>query len=76
MTIPKPLRILYDAWMKFAHVLGRIMSFILLTILWIVGFGLYAIPMKIISIFKRQPNRDTYWVDVPPKIENDMKHQF
>jgi len=76
MRLPKPIQAVYDAWMKFSHVLGRIMSFILLSILWIVGFGFYGIVMKIVGLFRREHPQDSYWVDVPTKIKNDMKHQF
>ena len=76
MNIPSPLRKLYDAWMAFAHVLGRIVSFILLTVLWIAGFGAYAVAWRIAVLLRRKPQPATFWVDPPPKAENDMLHQF
>jgi len=53
------------------------MSTIILTILWIVGFGIYAIVLKIISIpslFKKQP--ESYWIDVKPETIDHMKYPF
>ncbi len=75
MKIPAPLQKLYALWMRFSHILGRIMSTILLTILWIVVFGLYAIVLKIIRLFSKGSNPDTYWIDVSHET-TDMQYQF
>ena len=76
MKVPAPLLWLKKGWMAFAHVLGRIMSTIILTILWIVGFGVYAIVLKIISIRKLwQKKPESYWIDVSEK-ERNLKYQF
>lgn len=69
------LKKLYRSWMAFSHVLGRIMSAILLTILWIVVFGLYAIVLKIMRLFSKSSPKDTYWIDVS-KDPTDMQYQF
>lgn len=72
-----PINWIYALWKKFSHVLGIIMSFIILTILWIVGFGLYAIILKTISIpkwFTKEP--ESYWIDVQPTSTDSLKHQF
>jgi len=77
MKIPEPLLPLYNAWMKFSHVLGLIMSTIILTILWIVGFGLYAIVLRIIHIprlFKKHP--DSYWITTKPTPLEEMRYPF
>lgn len=53
------------------------MSTIILTILWIVGFGIYAIILKIISIptlFRKKP--ETYWINVKPETAETMKYPF
>lgn len=75
MKMPAPLQKLYDLWMRFSHVLGRIMSSILLTILWIVVFGLYAIVLKVMRLFSKKISSDTYWIDVS-KDSTDMQYQF
>jgi len=72
-----PISWIYSLWKKFSHVLGIVMSFIILTVLWIVGFGIYAIILKIITLpkrFHKDPN--TYWIDAEPSDIDSMKHQF
>lgn len=77
MKLPPPFNWLYDAWMAFSHVLGMVMSKIILTILWIVGFGSYGIARKIIFLFvKKAEAPGTYWIDVLPTEPDDLHHQF
>lgn len=75
--LPPPISWIYAAWKKFSHVLGIVMSFLILTVLWIVGFGIYAIVLRIITFpkrFKADPN--SYWIDCEPTTVDSMKHQF
>ena len=54
-----------------------VMSKIILTILWIVGFGTYGIVIQTIGLFaKKQSNPATYWVDTPEDFKDSMKYQF
>jgi len=76
MKLPPPLNWLWKGWMAFSEVLGKIMSFILLTILWIIGFGLYAIVMKIGVLLRKEERKTSYWLDVPTDFPDSMKHQF
>lgn len=77
MKLPPPLSWFYEAWMEFAHVLGRIMSFIILTILWLVGFGIYAVILKISNAFSgTKPPPASYWIDVPALSPEHLKRQF
>ena len=76
MKLPPPFSWMYDLWMKFSHVLGMCVTKIILTLLWLTLFSLYGIGMKIFKLFARKPESDTYWKDVPEKIENDLLHQF
>ena len=78
MNIPTPLRALYNAWMKFSHVLGVIMSTILLTVLWIVGFGLYAIVLRVMNMFflLKKQKQDTYWKDALPTEKEMLRYPF
>lgn len=77
MKLPPPLNWFYDAWMEFSKVLGMVMSKIILTILWIVGFGTYGIILKIMRLFRTIPARGTtYWIDAPPPPPDDLHHQF
>lgn len=75
MNVPAPLKALYALWMRFSHILGRIMSTILLTILWVVVFGLYAIALTMMKFCSKKPSSDSYWIDVS-KESTDMRYQF
>ena len=74
--LPAPLSWLWNGWMGLSKAIGAVMSRILLTILWIVGFGVYAIPMKIAAIFRKPPAAGTYWRDVLPEPPENMARQF
>lgn len=76
MKLPKPLQILWDGWMTFSRILGRIVSTILLTIFWIVGIGLYAIIMNIIVLARAKKQPTTHWIDVPPQKKEHLLQQF
>jgi len=73
-VLPTPLKQLYKMWEIFSHGLGMVMSKILLTILWLLVFGPYAIIWKALHLFKKKPQ--SYWVDIDPKEKTDMKYQF
>lgn len=75
--LPPPISWMYAGWKKFSHVLGIVMSFLILTILWIVGFGIYALVMKIITVPKRFAKEPaTYWVESEPVTLESMHRQF
>ncbi len=75
--LPPPISWLYASWKKFSHVLGTIMSFIILSVLWFVGFGVYAIVTKVIAIPKRfTAEPSTYWIDANTTTTDSMKQQF
>jgi hypothetical protein len=76
MKLPKWLQAIKDVWMKMSHAIGMVMSRILLTVLWVVIFGLYGIVIKIVALFTRIPKKESYWIDVPEEFEGSMKHQF
>ncbi len=75
MRLPWLLQKLWGGWMAFSHVLGIVMSSILLTILWIVAFGAYAIILQIVARFGKQKVCDTYWTDVS-REQHDFLRQF
>ena len=76
MRLPPPLNYLYRLWMAFSKVLGKVMSFLILTVLWVIGFGIYAIIVKIGMLFAAKKPADTYWVDLPPPEPGNMRRQF
>ena len=76
MRIPKPLRPLYDAWMAFSQALGKVMGAILLTIIWIVVFGIYAVVIKIIRLFQKTDPRASTWTPCTPEDASTMRRSF
>lgn len=77
MNLPFPLQVLWRGWTAFSHILGMIMSTIILTILWIVGFGLYAVILKIVTfpaLFRKVP--DSYWINAKPASVEEMRYPF
>ena len=76
MKLPPPLSWLWAGWMKFSHAFGRVMSAIILTVLWIVGFGLYGIILKIMRLFQSKTSPTTYWIDIATETPESMKRQF
>ncbi len=60
--------------MAFSHALGKVMSWIILTILWIVGFGTYAVIGKIAGVLRRRPRPQTSWITVTD--QGDFRRQF
>ena len=76
MYLPPPLSWLWEGWKLFSHTFGRVMSFIILTILWIIGFGVYGIALKIINLFQKKTKPDTYWIDVEKPTDDTLLRQF
>ena len=76
MKLPPPLNWIYQGWMAFSHALGRVMSWIILTVVWLVIFSVYGIVMNIARIFKPRSIPQTYWVDPLPQPAESMRHQF
>ena len=72
IRVPAPLRRLYDAWMAFSHALGRVMSAIILTVLWVIGFGAYAIVLKLLP---KKPAA-AGWTPVQPTDGESFRRQF
>lgn len=64
-------------WMKFSHALGFIVTTLILTILWIIGFGVYAVILRIVSIPKLFAKAQaSYWIDVKAEDHDSMKYPF
>ena len=81
LLAPSILRPLNIAWMRFAHLLSRIMNPIVMLVL----FAVVIIPAGIIMQFARDPLRrrkganDTYWLPVEGRAlatNSSMKNQF
>lgn len=76
MTLPGPLQWLWDRWMQFSHGLGLVMSSILLSIMWLLGVGIYGIVWKIGGLFSNKKSVQTYWLPLAPSKPDDMRHPF
>ena len=75
MKLTTPLRQLWSSWLAVSHVIGIVMSGIVLTILWILVFGAYAIVLKIPSLFAKKTKTESFWWNVSGE-ESDFRHQF
>lgn len=76
MYLPPPLNWLWKGWMAFSHVLGMIMSWIILTLLWITAFSIYGIILKVGGLFRSKAPPKSEWVPAAEDFENSMKYQF
>ncbi len=75
MKIPAPLKLLYDWWMKLSRAIGLVVSSVLLTVLWGIGFGAYAIAFKVMRLFTKKTQIQSTWV-TPPEEESELSNQF
>ncbi len=77
MKLPPPLNWLWAGWMKLSEAMGFVMSRILLTVLWIVAFGLYAVMTRAVMLFQaKKPKPASYWIETEKEHEGSMKYQF
>ncbi len=76
MRLPPPFSWLWSGWMAFSHLLGKVMSFIILTVFWLIGIGIYGIIAKLIKVAKPKKNLQTYWIPSQPQTAEDMQRQF
>ncbi|MDD5026170.1 MAG: hypothetical protein PHH13_02215 [Candidatus Peribacteraceae bacterium] len=76
MKLPAPLRWIRDGWMAFSHLLGLIMSKIILTIVWLTLFTIYGVIRKITDLFSSEKWQESYWVDPPAEAPDALRHQF
>jgi len=48
-------------WMKFAHILGTINGYLILTLIYFVVLGLYAIPYRLWMLLSKPKQVTSYW---------------
>jgi hypothetical protein len=73
-TAPAVLHPLWRAWMKLAHYLSIVMTFVILSLAWSIGFVPMAYILKIVGI-KRidvsyRSGVDSYWEKRDPKYDD------
>jgi len=56
------LKKIKNGWLWFAEKIGLVNSAILLTIIYILVIGLYAIPTQIVELFRKEPEPKTLWL--------------
>ena len=77
----KILKVIYSAWMKFAKVLGKIQSTILLFLIYFIGVGTVSLTSFIFRkdfLDKRRTDKESFWRDrtaETPDLAN-CKKQF
>ena len=76
MRVPPPLSWLWEGWKLFSHAFGRMMSFLILTVLWVVGFGIYGIVIRTVLLFRKEEKKSSHWVDLEPMGDDSLTHQF
>ncbi len=63
-------------WLALSHSLSFVMSSILLAILWMTLFALYALILKIFRFFGRPSFVSTYWIETSNSEQGNMSQQF
>ncbi len=73
----KIFKIPYDLWMRFAHALGWVNSKIILTVVYFVILGLYAIPYRLRAL-RTHSKKSPAWVPKEPIAdpEKSIRRQF
>lgn len=75
------LKIIYKYWMKFARILGRIQTAIILSLIYFIGVGIISILSFLLRkdfLDKALTDRQSFWrdrINKPPTLE-DCKRQF
>lgn len=74
-------RTLYSYWMKFARLLGKVNTTLLLTLSYVLILGPVAMVLKLFGkdlLDRKAEHRASYWYDKPkePITQEQSKHQF
>ena len=70
------LQSLKEYYLEVIHPIGRVMSFLMLTFLWLAVFGIYAIITKLLRAIHVMKPAPTGWVDCPPEPPENVHFQF
>lgn len=76
MTFGERLSAFRRYYMEVIEPIGRVMSFLILTCLWLVVFGLYALIMKILRLLRITKPPVTGWHPVAQDPPEHMHYQF
>lgn len=75
------LKVMYKAWMKFAHALGWVNTRIILSLVYFLIFTPIAVLFKVIGkelLDRRFETVGSYWIKREPRIfrQDDYRRQF
>ncbi len=79
LLAPHILRPLNIVWMKFAVLLNKIMSPIIMGVLFLVAIVPFGLAMQLRRDplqLKRRPDAKSYWIERDPKAKSAMTNQF
>lgn len=56
---------IHKHWMQFVHILGEINGRIIFTILYFTVLGLFAVPLKLLSLLRKKNNKNqnSFWLE-------------
>ena len=72
----KGLNIAYVRWKKIARVIGKVNSFILLTVFYFLVFGFIAVMRKVVVLFLKKPVSQSYWIVKDKESLGNFEQQF
>lgn len=70
---------LYAGWMAFAHVLGTVNGYVLLSVFYFIVLPCYAIPYKIVMWVRSRHEQVSTWVSREQLVDDRherARHQF
>ena len=79
LIVPRALKLVYQLWMAMAFQMGRVMTSVILSVFYFIGFGIIALILRIVGKDpldrKWTPGAKTYWRDrdVLAKEGRDLK---
>ena len=79
---PRALHPLWKGWMKFAHYLSLVMTFVIMSLTWTIGFVPMAMILKVLRIktmdLSYKSGAATYWETRDPKFDDfkRLEQQF
>jgi len=67
---------LWKYWMAFSHAIGMVMSWVILSVFWVVGIGIYALILQFVRLCTSTSARNAIWENPQPEYPESIRHQF
>ena len=74
--LKKILKSLWSGWKKFAHILGKVNSFILLTLFYFTIFAIVGLLKNFFKLFDKKPILNSFWIKKQEREEVNFEQQF